>query len=108
MAIPQVTLQSVGFLLVYASGRNTTANSELHTDFKLTQTKHEHLVFSVQSGNILADYEITPTPKDHSWVRKTNGSLGWVIFDSPAPGYSNNGASHFTDYVPKPLFSLMP
>ncbi|MCX6258777.1 MAG: CotH kinase family protein, partial [Bacteroidia bacterium] len=105
---PNVSIPANGFLLVYASGRDQVVGTEIHTNFKLTQTKPEHVVFTSPTGVILENYETTPTQIDQSRGRLTDGGTTWVIFSTPTPGTSNNGSPSFTDYVPKPLFSVGP
>ncbi len=85
-----VTIPTLGYLIVYASGRNEGGNgAPLHTNFRLTQTKNnpEHIVFSKPNGQAINDLEIIKT--------KTHQSVGWLqgewrVFTQPTPGYLNN------------------
>ncbi len=93
-AIPAgVTIPANGFLLIYASNRDEYAGGNLHTSFKITQTKNsEAVVFADPSGNIIDSHEIAiPNQTNHSWARMSDGDSAWGILLNPTPGASNVG-----------------
>ncbi len=47
---PSVKIPGNGFLIVWASGRDTASIKGLHTNFKLTQSKNEDIVLADAAG----------------------------------------------------------
>lgn len=89
----------------FASGRDELAGSVYHTNFKLTQTKQEWVVFSDPSGVVLDDFELQdPTQTDHSWGRTTDGAVTWNIFTTPTINAPNTGSTSY--YTAKPTLSI--
>ena len=98
-----VSVPANGFLKVFCSNKNLFTAGNIHTNFKLTQTKPESIVFSDPSGAILENYVLNPTQSNHSRGRTTNGANTWSLFTTPTPNVSNTGAMQ--DYSTKPSFS---
>lgn len=98
------TIPAGGYLMVWASGRNTTAPGNIHTNFSITQTRNaEAVVFSDPTGSILDINEIDiPNKTNHSIGRVTDGSLEWGIFVNPTP--SNTNANAQIGYAETPEF----
>lgn len=101
---PSVILNPGQFLLVYASSRDTLVGGVYHTNFKLTQTRNERIVFSNSLGILVDQVLINRTQTNHSRMRYPNGSADWVLSTIPSPGASNAGPSE--EYMPAPVFSL--
>ncbi|MBK7409834.1 MAG: CotH kinase family protein [Saprospirales bacterium] len=94
-----------GYRLVFASNRNSNASGQLHTNFKLTQTKGEYVVLANPAGVVLDSYQITqPNQTNHSWGRHP-GTGQWQVYTSPTPGTAN-GNNAFAGYAPLPVFSI--
>ena len=92
-------------VLVFCSGRDEISANNLHTNFKITQTKgNEVLLLSDPSQNILDSVTVRPNIKSHSTGRETDGSPIWSVFEIPTPNNSNIGA--FETYESTPVFSL--
>ena len=105
--IPSGTVPANGYLLVVASGRNTTMGGELHPNFSLKQTQNDWIILANNLGNVLDSIKIiNRTKKDHSVGRSTNGAADWKLFTTPTPGAANTGAQNF--YEPKPVISIAP
>lgn len=105
--IPSGTIPANGFLMVFCSGRGTVNGTQLHPNFKLTQTDGEWIILSNTFGNIIDSYEITQTTKqNHSIGRETNGAATWKLFTTPTPNANNTGGVNF--YTPTPVFSVAP
>ena len=104
-----------GYLLVICSGEgeipgNLYVGGNLNTNFKVTQTDNESVVFSDENENVLESYTFgvdwTPTLADHSWTRDANGSAGaWKVCTDPTPGFGVGG-SLFAEYAPTPTFEV--
>ena len=107
------TIPAGGHLLVICSNEgeipaNLYVGGNLNTNFKITQTMGESLVFADPSGNVLESYTFyedwTPTQADHSWARDEDGVFGeWMVCTNPTPGGANAGA-FYADYAPTPQF----
>lgn len=103
--IPSGTIPANGFLMVFCSGRNTVSGSQLHPNFKLTQTDNEWIILSNPSGVEVDAVEIlNMTKSNHSVGRQTNGSTTWRLFTTPTPNANNTGGVNF--YTPTPVLSL--
>ncbi|MBK8228203.1 MAG: CotH kinase family protein [Flavobacteriales bacterium] len=90
---PGTTIPAGGRLVVWCSGRGTTA-APLHTNFKITQAAGERAVLSNASGTIVDNFQIVNTTQaDHSWGRTTDGAAAWSLFLTPTPNAANAGAS---------------
>ncbi len=106
-AFPAGTLiPAHGFKRVWASGRDLGTSEDLHTSFKLTQTRAtpESIVFADPSGFIIDQQQLSLTQKEHSNGRKTDGGAVWGVFTAPTPGMSNN-ITVYSRYADKPLIS---
>lgn len=99
-----ITIPSHGIQLVWCSGRNTVAGTNVHAGFKLTQTKPEALILSDAGGGVLDSMTLKPTLKDHSRGRVTDGSSTWGVFTAPTPNSSNSGAK--LEYASRPVMSV--
>ncbi|MCB0401824.1 MAG: CotH kinase family protein [Flavobacteriales bacterium] len=100
-----INIPAGGYLMVYCSGRAQIAGGvEIHTNFKLTQTKYEKIIFADPGGTILDSLTINPTQLLHSRGRTTNGAATWSLFTNSTPNASNTGAMQ--NYATKPTFSL--
>ena len=102
-----VVVPAGGFLIVYASGRNEVVGNDVHTNFKLTQTKSnaEHIVFSNPAGLIINDIKVERSKLHQSWGRITDGAAQWRVFTEPTAGSSNDGAASAAGFAKKPDFS---
>lgn len=90
-------------MLVFASGRGEYSGSYLHANFKLTQTKNEHIILSDAAGNIIDQVQIIPCQKDHSRGRSSDGDSQWALFVNPSPGTANTNPMN--NYAVTPLFN---
>ena len=102
-----VIIPATRYLTFWCSGRDEYTNENLHTNFKLKQTKNtpDHVVFSNPNGEIINDIELKRTQLDHSIGRFPNGSNNWKIFPSPTKNGANIGLNYI-DYAEKPIMSL--
>ena len=93
-------------LLIWASDRDVVIGSNIHTNFKITQTRNnEDIIFSDPSGNIIDSHPINiPNQLGDSRARVTDGSDTWGVDLSPTPGYSNSSVTN--EYAAKP--SILP
>ncbi|MBI5540389.1 MAG: CotH kinase family protein [Bacteroidia bacterium] len=98
-----VSISANSYLKVWCSGRNEFLSGNIHTNFKLTQTMPESIVFSNPSVTILENILLNPAQKNHSRGRTTDGASTWSVFLNPTPGTTNSGASQ--NYATTPSFS---
>lgn len=105
--IPSGSVPANGYLMVFASKRNTVQGTELHTSFNLKQTRNDWVILTNPGGTVIDSLQIVNMTKmDHSVGRQTDGAPDFKLFTSPTPGASNVGAVEF--YEPKPVMSLAP
>lgn len=105
--IPSGNINAGGYLRIYCSARNTVQAGEIHTNFKLTQTQNEKIIFSDNAGNVIDSMTINfLTQADHSYGRTSDGGNTWSVFTSPTPNAANAGGINY--YTETPTFSLAP
>ncbi len=98
------TIDAGEHLLIYCSDLDIVVGPNIHSGFKLTQTKQEYIVLSDQNQSLVDAIQITsPNQINHSTGRRIDGDVDWGIFDNPTPGTPNTG--FFVKYEDKPLFS---
>lgn len=93
-----------GHLKVICSGRDEFSGGNLHTSFKLTQTKPEEILISDAGGILIDQIEMTPCQLGHSRGRTSDGAATWSLFTTPTFGSANTNAKQ--DYATKPLFDI--
>jgi len=105
-----VNITPGGFVRFWCSGRNLSAGTNYHTNFKLKQTKNfnEYIVLTNPSGVLVDTVKIRKTQLGHSRGRTTNGATTWSIFTAPTPNGSNNTATPYSDYADRPDFDFFP
>jgi gliding motility-associated-like protein len=103
-----ISIPSNGRLMVYFSGRNITTASEIHPDFKLSQTENETVILSNPAGNVVDSVFLGDkiTKEDHSFGRTTDAANSWSLFPVPTPNAPNTGATDF--YMERPSFVQAP
>ncbi len=99
-----VSITANGYLIIWATGKNTVVGANIHAGIKLTQTKPEALVFADAAGVIIDSMTLNPTLADHSRGRTTDGGAVWGVFTTPTPGISNSGAK--LEYAERPVMSV--
>lgn len=100
-----VTIPANGYLIVFCSGRDTIQNGEVHTNFKITQTKGtEEIVLTNPANNLVDSVTVKRAQKNHSWGRASDGAATWNVFITPTPGASNSGGK--IRYVATPTMSV--
>ena len=100
-------IPSHGFLIVFASNRDTAIGNFFHTSFALKQTMlpAEKIILTNQFGQIIDSTTITRTQLGHSCGRISDGVATWGKFSNPTPLQTNNTAQT-VEYAPTPVFSL--
>lgn len=100
-----ISVPAGGYLMVYCSGRAQIAGGvEIHTNFKLTQTKNEKILFSDPGGSVIDSLTINPNLLLHSRGRTTDGAATWSVFTNSTPGSTNAGA--MDEYATRPVLSV--
>ncbi|HET6244272.1 MAG: CotH kinase family protein [Bacteroidetes bacterium] len=102
---PEITIQPLSYLVVFASGMDIKSGQYLHTNFKLKSTG-EKIILSDDDGNIIDFFEIGQLQYNHSFGRKPDGATQICLFNTPTPAASNNNSSCYDGYEPAPVFSI--
>ncbi len=98
------TIAANGHLLVFCSGRNTSAGNIHHTGFKLNQTQAERAVLSTPDATIVSNFKLEQRTKaGHSWGRTSDGDPSWSLFTTATPGGPNTNPRAY--YATTPIFS---
>lgn len=106
-----VTVPANGYKIILISGHGDYEPAFLgqtNTNFKISQSKGEELVFSDASGNVLESYDfdvISPNQTNQSYGRLPNGSGPMVIYTNPSQNAVNSGPTA-TAYAIRPTISI--
>ncbi len=103
-----INIDAGGYLMVYASGTGVVNANNIHTDFKITQTKgNEWWILTDPDGVTVVDsIFVRPALVNDSRGRITDGDASWGVFNDPTPANPNNNA--LTEYATTPIFSENP
>ena len=93
---PDVTIKAHDYLVIFASGKNTTED-ELHTNFKL-DSKGETIALSNASGKVISKVYVKESLKDTSYGY--NGEK-YVYYYNGTPGKENTG-----DYSEETIYEI--
>jgi len=99
-----VSIPANGRLMVFCNDRDTYFGGQLHTSFKLTQTRSEYIILANSAGIIVDSVQLKRTQANHSRGRKTDGSNLWGVFNNPTPNASNANAKD--GYATTPSFNI--
>ena len=83
---PDVTLPAGQYLLVYASGKNTRQDGELHTNFRL-RSENEKAVLANPAGQIIQIVDYGILKSDQAYSRLSGGDFTTALI--PSPGAPN-------------------
>lgn len=102
---PDVTVSAGGHLVVFASGKDRrVAESELHTNFKLSRTGEYLGLFNNERPRSVVD-AITVFPEQRGDASYGRDPLDvWRYYQQPTPG-SDNGDSTIEGFTKGPVFS---
>jgi gliding motility-associated-like protein len=103
-----VQIESNAQLRFFASGRNVQNGNDLHTNFKIHQTKgNEWVILTAPDGlTVIDSVFVKPCLTNQSRGRYTDGAEEWGVFTNPSPMAANNNA--FERYANTPNFSTAP
>ena len=103
-----VIINANNHLIVYASGNDEVNLNDIHTNFKLHQTKgNEWIILTSPDGlSIVDSIFVLPCLTDHSRGRLNDADDQWGVFVTPSPNASNINAS--LNYSETPIFSYSP
>lgn len=103
-----VQINSNDHLTIFASGRNEISGTNIHTNFKIHQTKgNEWAILTDPDGITIVDsIFIRPCQTNQSRGRISDGLDTWGVFTDPSPNNAN--IDHLIDYTETPLFSYEP
>lgn len=99
------------YLIILLSGTGAYDPNFLgyqNTNFRVTQTGGDQLVFSNSSGTILESFDIPTTgafQANHSWGRIADGGSTWAIHSNPSQGATNSGTT-YASYTPTPILNI--
>lgn len=83
---PSVTIEPGGYLLVYASGLDTSGEGEYHTNFRLRAEGESVLLYN-EKGQLLDHVTYDNLKADQSYAREGDG---FRLSSSPTPGRANS------------------
>ncbi|MDA3892058.1 MAG: CotH kinase family protein [Salinivirgaceae bacterium] len=86
--VPDIQLNPKCFLLIFASGKDTLVNGEVHTNFKIS-ADGEPIILTSKSNIIIDSFASIPLNSNESYGRLPDGSNTTFILHNATPGYSN-------------------
>lgn len=101
-SFPSGSIPSNGYIIVFASNRNSVTGSEIHTSFALSKDG-EFVGLRTPAGVVVDSVSFGPQETDISYGRTASAPHGWVFFETPTPGTANGNA--FEGFVEAPQFS---
>ncbi len=81
----------------------------LNTQFRVTQTDGESIIFSSTSGSVMEAYNLSVLGSfqaNHSYGRLTDGSAQMGIITTPSADAPNNPSNIFTSYAATPQLNI--
>jgi len=87
-----VEIPAKGYLIIWASNRDTIIGDFIHTNFALSGSG-EFIGLSSPNRIFIDSITFGQQTADRSFGRKPDGSPSWQIFVSPTPGQSNDSIS---------------
>ncbi|MGQ3131235.1 MAG: CotH kinase family protein [Flavobacteriales bacterium] len=103
--IPAVNLGAGQRMVFFASGRDGVFGGQYHTNFKITQTSNEPIIFADPSGAVLDNVITSPNQNGHSTGRTTDGAATWSVFTTATPNAANGGTP-YTGYAATATMSV--
>ncbi len=85
---PQISILPHGYLLVFASKKDRTNPSELHTNFKISSSG-EALFLTNPSGIVIDQSNAIALSDDESYCRIPDGGENWLVTGASSPNASN-------------------
>ena len=102
-----IIIPAKGYRIFLCSSRDLVVGDEVHTNFKLTQTKGTDIVLlSRPDGTVVESFPLTLTMVENSRCRTTDGAADWAICTQPTLGQSNNGSPQYTGYTIAPIMDV--
>tara|TARA_B100000780_G_scaffold249720_1_gene195547 strand:+ start:1562 stop:2086 length:525 start_codon:yes stop_codon:yes gene_type:complete len=92
---PDINIPANSTYLIFASGKNIIANTEIHTNFKIAALGEE-LYLTNPEGVLIDVLPAKTLLEDESYGRLPDGSNNIVLLDTPSPGNSNNTTNQLT------------
>ena len=100
-----VIIPANGTIVIYCSGRDEIVGGNVHSNFKITQTKQNETLLLSDINLVFQDsVNVVPHQDSHSRGRQTDGAASWGVFaNGGTPNSSNVGA--LEEYASTPVFS---
>jgi len=86
---PEKVLKAHSFIIVFASGKDSISDDELHTNFKISQAG-EPLILTNSRGNIISSVNPVFIPNNQSYGCISDGSDTYCLMEYASPAKSNN------------------
>ena len=85
---PNIVIEPHGFLLIFASGRDTTGTVDPHASFKIS-SEGETIVLSNVNETVIDELQVIKLERDLSFGRTADGGMELETFYVSSPKFSN-------------------
>ena len=92
-SFPDLTVTDTTWMIVWAD--DDVEQGEMHAGFKLNGTSGEGVYIFDSDLNLVDSVTFGPQTENISLGRSTDGGDTWITFDSPTPGFNNEGIAAF-------------
>ncbi len=86
---PEVNILPHSYILIFASKKDISDVTELHTNFKISGSGEE-LFLTDASGNLIDQTNAIALSDDESYCRIPDGDENWIVTNVSTPNSSNN------------------
>ena len=97
--LPAFELEPGRLLVVYASGRDTILNEELHADFRVSGDG-EALFLRDSAGRIADAVDVPPLDPNSAYARLPSGTGAWYVTRLTSPGLPNEANALSVSHPP--------
>jgi len=94
-ALPDAVIPPYGYLLVFASGKDTLVNGEIHTNFKLS-SEGEPAVLRDSTGYSHSLLNCPPMEFGQSFGTQNSEQGNYMLFDFPTPMKDNSATTNLS------------
>ena len=87
--LPELSLASNDFVVIYASNKNRISDTNYHTNFKISKAG-SYLSLTTSQNILIESIQVPELFFDISYGKSQDGNDSWAYFSNPSPNSTNN------------------